>query len=167
MIITTGLISFTTFQSDTSIVLINEKSDFTRHFICRRNIHFDSQFIFLLILSLFCAIQGFRSRNLPSLYNETTKIAYSMYTIIVIIMTRFPIIYSLSEEYQNITNAMIITLINSCLMLITFSSNTYDIIFHPEVNTKEYFQKMMMQHAKEKTDMEMKRTQINDGLDEE
>ena len=78
-----------------------------------------------------------------------------MYITIIIILVRFPIIYSQPNDNHNLINAIIITLLNSSQMFISFSSTVFVVLFHPEENTKGYFQRMMMRHAQQRTAIEM------------
>ena len=157
LVIVNGIISYISFHGDSQLLEISlNKRKLTRNFNCLTKSHFNYQLSFILALSIFCAIQGFRSRNLPQYFSETTRITYSMYITIVIILVRYPLLYSQPNDKHNLLNIIIILLLNSTQMFINFSSTVLVVLVHPERNTRRHFQEMMMKHACKQTNIEMK-----------
>ena len=64
---------------------LNKKS-LTRDVICTNHFHVQVQSIYILVLSIFSFIQGYRARNLPEYFNDVTRIIYTMLMTVCVYM---------------------------------------------------------------------------------
>ena len=152
-----GIISFLSFKDNSKLLEVSvNRIEFTRTVNCLTKDHFNFQLIFIFFLSLFCAIQAFRSRNLPRCFVDTTKLTYSIYVTIIIIIVRFPLVYQQPNNNHNFINAVIITLINSSQLFIDFYWIIFIVVFHPERNTIAYFRELLMKHSYKRADIELR-----------
>ena len=110
---------------------------------CLNKKQFHFQFLYIIMLSFVCSVQAFRARNLPSDFNDSKQIAFSMYINIVISCVRFPLAEIKSNDEQNILNAVVITLINTNQFLFGFITPVYVVLFQKEKNTKTHFRQAM------------------------
>lgn len=140
------------FQLTPSVETTIDTESISRKLTCSTKLYFRTQFVYILILAIMCAIQAFRARNLPKYFTETTEIAYSMYITLVVIMIRFPILSSEKVKDKNFANAIFIILLNNTQMVIRYTKMFYTVLFHPEKNTKKYVRNMIMQDIRRKTE---------------
>ena len=162
-VIVQAIISFVSFlDNNPETQTFSNHQDLSRMTFCKNKIHFLHQFLFVILLSVFCCVQAFRSRNLPNYYNQTAQIIYAMYIIIIIIIVRFLIIYIHHYVAQTFLDALFILLINNTLLLLGFSQSIFIALFRKEVNTVEHFRSIIMENIKAKTSDEIeKRIRIN------
>lgn len=164
LVVVNSIITFISFYEESELLELSlDRQKLTRTYSCLTKHHFDYQMVFILTLSLFCAIQAFRSRNLPRYFAETTKLTCSIYITIVVVVVRFPLIYQQPTTNHNLINAIIITIINSSQLFIDFSLTVFIVLFHPEKNTRQYFRELIMRHSYKRTDIEME--EISDLMD--
>ena len=123
--------------------IIDDRSQIT---FCKTKSNFLHQFTFIIVLSLFCCVQAFRSRNLPYYYSQAKQIVYAMYITIIIIAVRYPIIHSQDDGSQVFLNAVFILSINDTLLLLTFTQPVFVALFRKKKNTTHHFRNIIMKN---------------------
>ena len=144
------IISFVSMLGSCSLTQTSQSSDdLSQITFCKTKSNFLHQFTFIIVLSLFCCVQAFRSRNLPHYYNQAKQIVYAMYITIIIIAVRYPIIHSQDDGSQVFLNAVFILLINDTLLLLTFTQPVFVALFRKKKNTTHHFRNIIMKNIVE------------------
>lgn len=100
-----------------------------RQISCNTQVHLDMQLIYIVLLSVFCLIQGFRARDLPKYFNETKYIALSMFLTITVIAFKYPIHQSASPCQKPMIDMLTIALINTSQLGSMYGYKVYKLLF--------------------------------------
>ena len=95
---------------------------------------------FAFTLSMMCAVQAFRSRNLPENFNESGSIFIAVSITSLILLIIVPLQYS-EMEIDNILflDAITLFLANTSLLFTIFGYKVFIIMCKPDENTREAF----------------------------
>ena len=118
----------------------------TRYQYCSMNIYMNADILLLTILSLICSFQSFLARKLPANFNETYYIFLGMFTSALLFGVSFPLDATFNKDGRKIfVNSCMIYSINMALVSITYGYKIVIILFQKHKNTKEVFQKIMLE----------------------
>ena len=111
-----------------------------REIFCNNNSAVVVQFSYVLIIVIFNAIQGIRSRKLPSHYREATYVLYSAFTSCVIFVSTMGIYFAQENEHMRTILLLVVSaIINIVHFFLMYSYKVFVIICRPETNTKKAF----------------------------
>ena len=129
-----------------SVIEDRRKSNLKNFMHCNCGSTDNTLIIFMVIMHLGCFAQAFRSRNLPSHLNETMTIMYASLIATVAFSVMFPIYYSKkSKENAELVHVLVLAGNNLILLFMLYGKKVYNMVLHPERNTKEYFRRMQME----------------------
>ena len=127
-------------QSPSKIVSQSNNEELTHTVSCSTNKIQHIQFIYILSISLLCAIQGFRARKLPAYFNETTFITFAMLTTTLMLVLILPFYHSSTfGVMQTAVNNVGTLCCNLTLIVVMYGFKLYVIFMKPEENTQERF----------------------------
>ena len=120
-----------------------------RNMYCNSHLHFHCQVVYIILLLLFCNIQGYRARRLPESFKETKVIIYGSFISIVCLLLIFPLFYSQVDEVKK-ARVHLIALPSAMLILCftMFGGRIFIIVFRSDLNTKEHAQQDIMMKIK-------------------
>ena len=114
------------------------------------DLYMNADIILLAILSLICSFQPFVARKLPANFNETYYIFLGMFTSALLFGVSFPLDATFNKDGRKIfVNSCMIYSINMALVSITYGYKIVIILFQKHENTKEVFQKIMLECIQE------------------
>ncbi|XP_066923119.1 uncharacterized protein [Clytia hemisphaerica] len=118
----------------------------TKELYCSNNIMIYIQLLFAAVLSLCSGIQGFRARKLPSRFQETNHVIYSSFISTVVFVAATGVYFSQQSMVNRSFIVLLVTTIyNAAHFILLYGYKTFIIIFRPQVNTREAFNKMRLQ----------------------
>ena len=128
-------------------VMLKKKTDrFVIDVSCSTELHLDIQLCYVMLLAIYCVIQGYRARKLPKHFNDTQYTAYAMFATVALLAVKFPVTESIEKGVLNRTlaNVVAVTLISFAQMVIMFAPKTYIVLFRRQrqqrlKNTKCHF----------------------------
>jgi len=120
--------------------------DLTIHNECiHLETHYIVQLVYLFFLQTLCGIQAFRGRNLPGRFNEAKYTFFAMFISTILAIIGVPLAKSMhSQKEENFVIAMITMIENLSLFVILYGYKVKLILFYPEENTSEIFQRHRM-----------------------
>ena len=90
-------------------------------FSCNTELHLDVQLCYVMLLAIYCVIQGVRARKVPKYFNETFYIALSMGFTVALIAIKFPSTEAFRRGMvRTFVNAIMLSLINLVQMVTMF-----------------------------------------------
>ena len=93
---------------------------------------------YVLLLSLLSSFYAFKVRKLPDNFNEARFIAFSLYIILLSALCYYSVQFSVQEGWYVSVIACTTTLVDSFGLLgCMFAPKIFNILFHPERNSKE------------------------------
>jgi len=93
---------------------------------------------YVLLLSLLSSFYAFKVRKLPDNFNEARFIAFSLYIILLSALCYYLVEFSVQEGWYVSVIACTTTLVDSFGLLgCMFAPKVFNILFHPERNSKE------------------------------
>ena len=93
---------------------------------------------YVLLLSLLSSFYAFKVRKLPDNFNEARFIAFSLYIILLSALCYYSVEFSVQEGWYVSVIACTTTLVDSFGLLgCMFAPKVFNILFHPERNSKE------------------------------
>lgn len=124
------IISFTDNLVDTGIVQVG----------CINTLPFYTEIAFLLFIFMVCGVATFKSRNLPTNYNEIRTIAYTMFTCSVLLIFVIPLHESvITIKSKAIAVVLTILLLDFIFLVFLYTRKVWVILFRPELNTNKHF----------------------------
>lgn len=144
--------------------ILEDRTSLVRYQYCNMNVYLNVDILFLMTLTLVCSIQSFWARKLPANFNETYYIFLGMFTSVILTALYFPLNASFSKDGQKIfVNSCIIFSINMSLMIITYGYKIVIILFQKDKNTKEVFQKIMLECIQKEVNERTGKPTMNTG----
>ena len=93
---------------------------------------------YVLLLSLLSSFYAFKVRKLPENFNEARFIGFSLYIILLSALCYYSVEFSVQEGWYVTVIACTTTLVDSFGLLgCMFAPKVFNILFHPERNSKE------------------------------
>jgi len=127
------------------IDVVDNDETLERSVSCDMSIHNGLQVGYQMLLQLVCFVPAFRSRGLPSIFNEAMTIVYLSFTLIVVNGVMFPIQYFQKDlDNKTIVQWVFLDLNILLVLMIYYGKKMFIMIFRKKKNTKEYFQKRTM-----------------------
>ena len=121
---------------------------------CNTGFHIQFQVVFMIFVQLFCFVQSFRARNVPSLYSDAWTILYASFVMSFGLVVYFPVsIFHRNKglfHEESIAISLTIVLNFVLLQLILFGRKVYNILFMAKKNNKNYYRQKMMLNIQEK-----------------
>ena len=112
------------------------------------DIHLLIQISFIIMLALACLIQAYRSKDLPSKYNDAIHVTYAMLNLLLCLFLILLLYLSLSDPSQQLfVIGLLINISNFSLLYWSYGYKIYAILFTKEKNTTEEFQTDLFTHA--------------------
>lgn len=144
--------------------ILEDRTSLVRYQYCNMNVYLNVDILFLMTLTLVCSIQSFWARKLPANFNETYYIFLGMFTSVILTALYFPLNASFTKGGQKIfVNSCIIFSINMSLMIITYGYKIVIILFQKDKNTKEVFQKIMLECIQKEVNQSTGKPTMNTG----
>lgn len=144
--------------------ILEDRTSLVRYQYCNMNVYLNVDILFLMTLTLVCSIQSFWARKLPANFNETYYIFLGMFTSVILTALYFPLNASFTKDGRKIfVNSCIIFSINMSLMIITYGYKIVIILFQKDKNTKEVFQKIMMECIQKEVNQRTGKPTMNTG----
>eukprot|EP00111_Clytia_hemisphaerica_P006445 TCONS_00018723-protein len=109
---------------------------------CQNNASVVIQLFFVLLLVLANGVQAFRARKLPSHFTETTHVIYSSFTTVLLIAASTGIYFA--QKSFNVKDRVLwisIHLLNALNFLLIYIYKMFVMLFKPEQNTSQAFNK--------------------------
>ena len=142
--------------------ILEDTASLVRYQYCNMNVYLNVDILFLMLLTLGCSIQSFWARKLPANFNETYYIFLGMFASVILTALYFPLNASFSKDGQKIfVNSCIIFSINMALMIITYGYKIVIILFQKDKNTKEVFQKIMLECIQKEVNKHTGKSTVN------
>jgi len=124
------------------IELIDDDIILERSITCDMSIHNSLQVGYQMLLQLACFIPAFRSRGLPSIFNDAIIIVYLSFTLLVVDTVMFPIQYFQKSTIDKTVVQWAFLNLNILLVsLIYYGKKMFIIVFRKEKNKKQYYQR--------------------------
>ena len=121
---------------------------------CNTTFHQTLLFSYSTILQLVCSVQAFRGRNLPGPMNDAMAMVYSILISTATFTVSFPIGYFRGQRDVESLQLLVIFINLFCFVFFLYGTKCFVIIFQPQKNTREYFNKntleAMLANAKQK-----------------
>ena len=141
------IVSFMNYPSSLLMLLFSETM--SREIYCSTNQHIQYQFAYIFAyifaLFLFNTIQGFRARKLPDNFRETSFITISSFLSSVFLSFLTLVYYSQTSEHSKSTIIAFTSFsLNAINAFCLYCYRVFIILFKPEINNSEYFQKERM-----------------------
>ena len=126
------------------------KSTTLKYNFCNMEAYFHIDVALVILLSMICSVQAFIARKLPTNFNETFYIFLGMFTTTILLLLLLPLNASFSEDGQKIfVNSVMIYSANMALISIAYGYKIHIMLFQKHLNTKEAFQRIMLQSIQE------------------
>ena len=111
---------------------------------CNTNHHTNIMISFVTLLQMFCFLQAYRGRHLPGPMNNAMSLLYAILIVTVNFLITFPIVHFL--DHADRVFAHLIVLVINCTVIVSllYGYKCYIILFRPQKNTREYFQRQRM-----------------------
>ena len=124
------------------VVTVLHAFDKTKEVQCLSDHYIRMQVVFVIVLALICGVQAFRSRNLPSTYNEAKFILYSVFFMLVFLALVIPLQVNSNNFFvKNYMLAMCMYGANISVLCIIYGNKVWIIWQQPEKNTVDVFRK--------------------------
>ena len=129
--------------------ILEIKESMMKYKICDIGTYFYIERTSLIILSVFCSIQAFQARRLPTNFHETYYIFLGMFTTLVILLLSIPLQANFRMDGQNIfVQSCTMFCINMVLITINYGYKIFIILFQKHRNRPEAFQKEILESIK-------------------
>ena len=126
------------------------KSTTLKYNFCNMETYFHVDVALVILLSIICSVQAFIARKLPTNFNETYYIFLGMFTTTILLLLSLPLNASFSGDGQKIfVNSVMIYSANLALISIAYGYKIHIMLFQKHLNTKEAFQRIMLQSIQE------------------
>lgn len=115
---------------------VQQKDQLQIELSCGNNMLLITQLVYIVLLNIFCMIQAFKARTLPSYFNEAKYILYSTFGNAVV-FTMTTLLYGSIPEIATKTvlfHAAIFSF-NICTLTLTFGPKLFIIICRPRKNS--------------------------------
>lgn len=97
---------------------------------CSTELHLDLQLCYVMLLAIYCVIQGYRARKLPKNFNDTIASTYSMVATVTLISIKFPLTESFERGVLRAqVNAVAVIIINLVQMVLMFAPKLCTVLF--------------------------------------
>lgn len=142
------VILIVTFANIPAKVLVSLRYEIlTEDIYCNTGFHIQCQVAYFILLLMFCAVQAFRARKLPVMFNDATSTAYASFTLTILFTTLFPIYYFQNNKHgESIVIWIELSVSNVLLFLIMYGERVRIILFKPHKNTKAFLNSQIMQN---------------------
>ena len=140
-----------TFLTESKIVhsIVEIKESMMKYKMCDTGTYFYIERTSLIILSVFCSVQAFQARHLPTNFHETYYIFLGMFTTLVILLLSIPLRANFRMDGQNIfVQSCTMFCINMVLITINYGYKIFIILFQKHRNRRETFQKEILESIK-------------------
>ena len=140
-----------TFLTESKIVhsIVEIKESMMKYKMCHIGMYFYIERTSLIILSVFCSIQAFQARRLPTNFHETYYIFLGIFATLVILLVSIPLEANFRMDGQNIfVQSCIMFCINMVLITINYGYKIFIILFQKHRNRRETFQKEILESIK-------------------
>ena len=107
--------------------------------------HENSLIVIIIVYQLVCLVQAFRGRNLPSIMNDAMAMVYAIFIITVSFVVTFPIAHFQGPKHVEFVRLTVLLLNNLVLIVFLYGKKCFIIVFRPQENTKQKFQKQRME----------------------
>ena len=109
---------------------------------------------YVLLLSLLSSFYAFKVRKLPDNFNEARFIGFSLYIILLSALCYYTVEFSVQEGWYVSVIACTTTLVDSFGLLgCMFAPKVFNILFHPERNSKELIRSQIRAYAWQNTQL--------------
>lgn len=130
--------------------VLEVQSTTLKYNFCNMEAYFHIDVALVILLSMICSVQAFIARKLPTNFNETFYIFLGMFTTTILLLLLLPLNASFSEDGQKIfVNSVMIYSANMALISIAYGYKIHIMLFQKHLNTKEAFQRIMLQSIQE------------------
>ena len=130
--------------------VLEVKSTTLKYNFCNMETYFHIDVALVILLSITCSVQAFIARKLPTNFNETYYIFLGMFTTTILLLLSLPLNASFSGDGQKIfVNSVMIYSANMALISIAYGYKIHIMLFQKHLNTKEAFQRIMLQSIQE------------------
>ena len=124
-----------------------DDSKMQRIFYCNTIIHENIVVVFLMIFQMFCSVQAYKCRNLPGTMNDAMSMFYSILITTISFGVSFPIAYFRGQMDKEFVRVIVLIINNMTTLLLLYGKKCFIIVFHPEKNTKVYFNQKRIKQA--------------------
>ena len=109
--------------------------------------------VFFIVLAVVCCIQACRTRNLPSVYTETTVILISMCFTSVFAGINLVSLFIKDLDKRHLCGVLFTYFVNFTLVIVIFGINVYWIVFRPDINSKKNFRLSVMRYVEKSSSL--------------
>eukprot|EP00111_Clytia_hemisphaerica_P007876 TCONS_00022879-protein len=137
-------------QEPAKILEIENHDQLTREQVCNTYFHSTMVMIALTVIQLMCAIQAFRGRNLPSVMNDGIMLMYATFILTASFAVCFIIVPFQKPIEKEISQCIAILINTVVITLLLYGQKAFRMVFHPEQNTRAYFQVQRLKGVEKK-----------------
>nr|XP_047143000.1 extracellular calcium-sensing receptor-like [Hydra vulgaris] len=136
-------------KSPPSILLSLNYEKMTSTFYCSNDNHLGVQVLYITFAFFLSSLKSFQARNLPSYYNETSTITYSMGLSCILLLCYFPIYYgNNNKKMQTMAISNLLLIVNLLIAGLMFMPKLFIIYCRPEQNTKQSLRTEINEYSK-------------------
>ena len=135
-----------------------------RIYYCNTTYHQTFLIGYFTIFQLVCSIQAFRGRNLPGPMNDAMSMVYSISFTTVTFGVSFPISYFRGQADVESLQLLVVFVNSFCFVVFLYGTKCFVIVFRPDKNTRDYFNKRRMEAMKDETCLLYTSPSPRDGL---
>ncbi|XP_057310270.1 extracellular calcium-sensing receptor-like [Hydractinia symbiolongicarpus] len=152
------LVILALYHSPHGILNMKNRKQLLNEVTCANHNLLICQFAYILFLTASCMVQAFRARNLPSYYNEGTKILYASSSVIFVLIMAALLHTSITDINKKVIQYQVLSwLINFCILFFMFSFKVWVLMFQPQRNNIRVFRRILYNNSKERVDMKMRK----------
>ena len=156
------LISVLLFTEKIELVTVLHKIDQRKEMRCVNERLVKAQIAYVVVLALICAVQAFRSRNLPSRFNEARFIFYAVFVMLIILVLVVPLqMNSRTVFTEYYVMGICVYCSNLAVLCIIYSQKVWIIWQKPELNNARIFKKEIYKTTVKKTNEIIDAANIN------
>lgn len=96
--------------------------------------------VYNMILIILCTVYAFKTRKIPSNFNEAKYIGFTMYSTCIVWLAFIPIFFGTNHDYQVQISSLVmcVTVSASVALALLFGPKMYLIMLHPEKCARNY-----------------------------
>ena len=118
---------------------------------CNTTYHQTYLIAYFTVLQLVCSWQAFRGRNLPGPMNDAISMVYAILFSTATFGVSFPISYFREQGDVESLQLLVVFVNLFCFVVFFYGTKCFVIVFRPEKNTREYFNKRRMEAMQART----------------